>query len=62
MQKAKLDILYKATQDNTKALKDRKAAVKNLQAAYPAYFGQMKTEAILAGKAASATVSWQPTS
>lgn len=54
VQKAKLDILYKATQDNTKALKDRKAAVKNLQAAYPAYFGQMKTEAILAGQAASA--------
>lgn len=54
VQKAKLDILYKATQDNTKALKDRKAAVKNLQAAYPAYFGQMKTEAILAGQAATA--------
>ena len=54
VQKAKLDILYKATQDNTKALKDRKAAVRNLQAAYPAYFGQMKTEAILAGKAATA--------
>ena len=54
VQKAKLDILYKATQDNTKALKDRKAAVRNLQAAYPVYFGQMKTEAILAGKAATA--------
>lgn len=54
VQKAKLDILYKATQDNTKALKDRKAAVRNLQAAYPAYFGQMKTEAILAGQAATA--------
>lgn len=54
VQKAKLDILYKATQDNTKALKDRKAAVRNLQAAYPAYFGQMKTEAILAGRAATA--------
>lgn len=54
VQKAKLEILYKATQDNTKALKDRKAAVRNLQAAYPAYFGQMKTEAILAGRAATA--------
>ena len=54
VQKAKLDILYKATQDNTKSLKDRKAAVKNLQAAYPAYFGNMKTEAILAGRAATA--------
>lgn len=54
VQKAKLDILYKATQDNTKSLRDRKAAVKNLQAAYPAYFGNMKTEAILAGRAATA--------
>ena len=54
IQKAKLDILYKATQDNTKSLRDRKAAVKNLQAAYPAYFGNMKTEAILAGRAATA--------
>ena len=55
VQKAKLDILYKATQDNTKSLRDRKAAVKNLQAAYPAYFGNMKTEAILAGRAATAS-------
>lgn len=54
VQKAKLDILYKATQDHTKALKDRKAAVRNLQAAYPAYFGKMKMEAILAGRAATA--------
>ena len=54
VQKAKLDILYKATQDNTKSLRDRKAAVKNLQAAYPAYFGNIKTEAILAGRAATA--------
>lgn len=54
VQKAKLDILYKATQDNTKSLKDRKAAVANLQKQYPAYFGNMKTEAILAGKASAA--------
>lgn len=54
VQKAKLDILYKATQDNTKSLKERKVAVSNLQKQYPAYFGNMKTEAILAGKAAAA--------
>lgn len=54
VQKAKLDILYKATQDNTKSLKERKVAVANLQKQYPAYFGNMKTEAILAGKAAAA--------
>lgn len=54
VQKAKLDILYKATQDNTKSLKEHKVAVSNLQKQYPAYFGNMKTEAILAGKAAAA--------
>lgn len=54
VQKAKLDILYKATQDNTKSLKERKVAVSNLQKQYPAYFGNMKTETILAGKAAAA--------
>lgn len=54
VQKAKLNILYKATQDNTKSLKERKVAVSNLQKQYPAYFGNMKTEAILAGKAAAA--------
>ena len=54
VQKTKLDILYKATQDSTKSLKDRKAAVASLQKQYPAYFGNMKTEAILAGKASAA--------
>lgn len=54
VQKAKLDILYKATQDNTKSLKERRVAVANLQRQYPAYFGNMKTEAILAGQASAA--------
>ena len=34
----KLDVLYKATQDHTRSLKDRNAAVDELQKMYPAYF------------------------
>lgn len=54
IEKVKLSLLYKATQDQTKGLKDRKAAVANLQKTYPAYFGNLSREAILAGKAAGA--------
>lgn len=53
-QKAKLDLLYKATQDQTSSLKERKSAVKELQDQYPAYFGNLDQETILVGNAAGA--------
>lgn len=54
VQKVKLDLLYKATQNHNSSLKDRKIAVGELQKQYPAYFGNMSQEAILAGKASEA--------
>lgn len=50
-ERVKLDILYKATQDHTRSLKERNAAVEELQKMYPSYFGNLSNEAILAGKA-----------
>ena len=47
-----LNILYKATQDVTKGMNERLAAVGQLQKQYPSYFGNMSQEDILAGKAA----------
>lgn len=50
----KLRILYEASQDTTKSMKDRNKAVDELQKMYPSYFGQMSNEEILAGKASDA--------
>jgi hypothetical protein len=50
----KLDVLYKATQDHTRSLKDRNAAVDELQKMYPAYFANLSNDEILAGKAKEA--------
>ena len=47
-----LNILYRATQDVTKGMNERLAAVAKLQNQYPSYFGNMSQEDILAGKAA----------
>ena len=47
-----LNILYRATQDVTKGMNERLAAVGQLQKQYPSYFGNMSQEDILAGKAA----------
>lgn len=51
---AKLRLLYTASQDTTKSMKDRNKAVDELQKMYPSYFGQMSNEEILAGKASDA--------
>lgn len=50
-ERVELDVLYKATQDHTRSLKERNAAVEELQKMYPSYFGNLSNEAILAGKA-----------
>lgn len=50
---AKLRILYAASQDANKSMKERNKAVDELQKMYPSYFGKLTNEAILAGKAAS---------
>ena len=49
---AQLNLLYKMTQNTSASLRDRKAAVSELQRQYPAYFGNLSQEAILAGNAA----------
>lgn len=46
-----LDVLYKATQDQTRTLKERNAAIDEIQKMYPSYFNNLTNEAILAGKA-----------
>lgn len=51
---AKLRILYTASQDTSKSMRERKKAVDELQKMYPDYFGKLSNEAILAGNAASA--------
>lgn len=51
---AKLKILYTASQDSSKSMKERNKAVDELQKMYPSYFGKLTNETILAGKAASA--------
>lgn len=51
---AKLRILYTASQDTSKSMKERNKAVDELQKMYPDYFGKLSNEAILAGNAASA--------
>ncbi len=49
---SKLRTLYNATQDTSKSMEERRACVKQLQEQYPAYFKNLTTEQILAGKAA----------
>lgn len=56
-ERAELDLLYKATQDNKRSMKERIAAVNELQSKYPSYFGNMTKEEILAGKAATSYVN-----
>lgn len=53
-ERVELDILYKATQDHTRLLKERNDAADELQRKYPQYFGNLSNEAILAGNAAAA--------
>ena len=48
-----LKLLYNATQNHNLSLSERKKLVLALQNQYPAYFGNLSSEAILAGKAAS---------
>lgn len=51
---AKLRILYTASQDTSKSMRERNKAVDELQKMYPDYFGKLSNEAILVGNAASA--------
>lgn len=51
---AKLKILYTASQDTSKSMKERNKAVDELQKMYPSYFGKLSNEEILAGKASDA--------
>lgn len=53
-QRGELERLYRTTQDTTKSIEQRTAAVAEMQKKYPAYFGNLTTEQILAGKAADA--------
>ena len=47
-----LKLLYEASQDQKRSLEERTSAVQKLQEKYPDYFGNLSTEAILAGNAA----------
>lgn len=49
-----LKLLYEATQDVSKSIKERTDAADELQRKYPDYFGNMSNEEVLAGKAADA--------
>lgn len=53
-ERVELDILYKATQDQTRSLKERNAAADELQRKYPESFSNLTNEAILAGDASNA--------
>lgn len=50
-ERTELDLLYKATQDTTRSMKERNDAADALQKKYPSYFGNISNEVILAGKA-----------
>lgn len=50
----KLKLLYNASQDHNLSLNERKKIVTQLQQLYPAYFGNISSEIILAGKATKA--------
>lgn len=49
-ERTELDLLYKATQDTSRSMKERNAAVDELQKKYPSYFGNVSKENILVGK------------
>lgn len=51
---AQLSVLYAMTQNTNASMQDRIAAVRQLQSQYPAYFGNLSQEAILAGQASAA--------
>ena len=53
-ERGELKRLYETTQDLTKSTDERTDAVMKMQSKYPAYFGNLTTEEILAGKAADA--------
>ena len=50
----KLDLLYRAATNVAKPYNERKKAVERLQEIYPAYFGNMSEEQVMAGNAISA--------
>lgn len=51
-ERTELELLYRATQDESRSMKERNAAVEELQKKYPSYFGNMDKEQILAGASA----------
>lgn len=53
-ERTELDLLYKATQDTSRSIQERNAAVDELQRKYPGYFENISKEDFLAGKAADA--------
>lgn len=53
-ERGELERLYRTSQDTTKSIERRTEAVEEMQRKYPAYFGNLTTEQILAGKAADA--------
>lgn len=53
-ERVQLDLLYSATQDQTRSMKERVSAVNALKKEYPSYFGNLTTETILAGDASEA--------
>lgn len=48
-EKTELDLLYKAATDAARPYEERQRAVEKLQEVYPAYFGNMDAELIMAG-------------
>lgn len=52
-ERTELELLYKATQDASRSMKERNAAASELQKKYPSYLGNMSKEDILLGKASS---------
>lgn len=53
-ERTELDFLYKATQDVSRSMQERNAAVDELQKKFPGYFENISKEDFLAGKAADA--------
>lgn len=51
-ERRELELLYKATQDTSRSMQERNAAVDELQRKFPEYFENISNEDFLAGKAA----------
>lgn len=51
-ERKELELLYKATQDTSRSMQERNAAVDELQRKFPEYFEDISNEDFLAGKAA----------